>query len=132
MTDHLRGSRCWTLGFFLVWLTSGCDGTPVAPSPPPSPPPTAGPPTRPVVPQVINDSSASVTVEDPFGRIHPDGQAFWYEVRFLLRETGGKSGATIKRIDVYGLTGIDQAGPETNAAGATARESGHVHRRWSG
>jgi hypothetical protein len=48
-----------------------------------------------------------VTVEDAFTIVHPMGSIFGYEVRFLIRETGGKSGATINQITVYGPDSSD-------------------------
>jgi hypothetical protein len=90
----------------------GC-GSPTAPaSIPESPVPlqrTAVPPP-PLPPS--NRSNALVTIDDPFAIVHKDGLHFGYGVRFLLRETGGTSGATIDRVVVYGPSGSDETGVE--------------------
>ena len=52
-----------------------------------------------------------MTIEKPFAIISQDGARFGYGVRFLLRETGGRSGATIDRIVVYGPSGSDETNP---------------------
>jgi hypothetical protein len=51
-----------------------------------------------------------VTIDDAFAIVHNEGSRFGYAVRFLLRETGGTSGATIDRIVVYGPSGSDETG----------------------
>ena len=114
MTSHSHGKHSWALGFFLLLLTSACHGTPVSPThlPTPTPAPSPGPSTQtpPKVPPVTNNSDASVTAEDSFAIVRPSGSGFGYEVRFLLREISGRSGATINRIVVYGPTGTDETG----------------------
>jgi len=77
------------------------------PTPLPTPTPTPGP-----VPAPIDaTTNASVAIEDASAIVHPDGARFGYEVRFLLRETGGRSGATVQRVVVYGPSGSDETGP---------------------
>jgi|SRR4051812_22280370 hypothetical protein len=72
--------------------------SPVAPLPPPSP---ALPTAALVIEQL------SVIVHAP---LRP-GESFWYEPRFLLRETSGNSGATIQKVAVFGSNGSDETGP---------------------
>ena len=84
----------------------GCSQGSLAPASPtriPLPTPTPGP--------IDATTNASVTIEDASAIIHPDGARFGYEVRFLLRETGGRSGATVQRIAFYGPDGSDETGP---------------------
>lgn len=91
----------------LVWGCSG--GNPVVPSgpapatrevvPTPPPPPTPAPP--------FNPSSALVTIESPFAYVRRNGFQFIYEVRFLLRETGSKSGALVESVVLYSPAGSD-------------------------
>ena len=66
-------------------------------------------PVAPVVPRTTNPSSAAVTPEDAFAIVYRQGSGYGYDVRFRLRETGGKSGATVDRIVVYGPSGSDEA-----------------------
>ena len=112
MANCRIAGRGWTLGSLLVILTTACSGSPVPPTPTPTPTttPSAGTSTPPGIPPVTNPSSAVVAAEDPFAIGHRDGSVFGFAVRFLLRETGGKSGATITRIVVYGPDGSDQTG----------------------
>ena len=85
----------------------GC-GSPAAPAripqSPPSPQPTS---TAPPVP-ASNPSNAMVTIDDPFAIVFRDGPHYGYRVRFLLRETGGASGAVIERVVVYGPSGSNE------------------------
>ena len=89
-----------TVGVILV----GCNSPSLPPAP--SPIPQSATPQPPPPP-----SSAVVTIESPFAIVSPDGARFGYAVRFLLRETDGRSGATIERIVVTGPSGSDEAGP---------------------
>jgi len=112
MANCRIAGRAWALGFLLVILTTACNGSPVPPTPTPTPTPTSTPApsgtsTPPVIPPVTNPSSAVLAAEDPFAIGHSDGPIFGFAVRFLLRETGGKSGATITRVAVYGPDGSD-------------------------
>jgi hypothetical protein len=49
-----------------------------------------------------------VTIDDPLAIVHNEGSRFGYAARFLLRESGGTSGATIDRVVVYGPSGSDE------------------------
>ena len=109
MANCRIAGRTWTLGFLLVILTAACRGSPVPPTPTPTP--TTTPSAGTSAPPVTNPSSAMLAVENPFAIVHRDGSRFGYAVLFLLRETGGKSGATITRIVVYTLEGSDETGP---------------------
>ena len=88
--------RGWLLAGVVV--IAGCTESPVSPWPPPA---AREPPPNP-------PSFASVAIEAPLVVLRPDaipGQ-FWVAVRFLLKETGGNSGATIQSIFVRnGRTG---------------------------
>ena len=52
-----------------------------------------------------------MAIEDASAIVHPDGSRFGYDVRFLLRESAGRSGATVRGIVVYGPEGSDGTGP---------------------
>jgi len=93
-----------TVGLFLV----GCNSPSFPPTPSPIPESVATPTP---VPRPTNPSSALVTIENAFAIVSPDGSRFGYGVRFLLRETGGRSGATIDRVVVYGPSGSDETDP---------------------
>ena len=84
-----------------VWVASlgfvaGCSGsaTPSTPSPTPAP----GAPPRTAAQLAIEDASVSV---QPL----PSSAAFGYVARFALKETSGKSGATIQNVLVGDLKG---------------------------
>ena len=81
----------------LVFL-AGCSGSPSIPASP-GPLPTS------------NRTSALVAIQAPYAIVHSQGSQFGYAVRFLLRETGGVSGATIERVAIYGPSGSDETGP---------------------
>ncbi|HUR22140.1 MAG TPA: hypothetical protein VMZ90_15090 [Vicinamibacterales bacterium] len=49
-----------------------------------------------------------MSAEDSFAIVYNQGASFGYGVRFLLRETGGKSGARIDQVVVYGPSGSDE------------------------
>ena len=80
---------------FATNLAVGCDSAPQSPTSPfsgaPSPTPTPAP-TAPA----SSASLASLAIEDAFAIANVVNGRYVYEVRFLLRETGGKSGATVK------------------------------------
>ena len=82
----------------LARIAAGCTDSPVTPGPPPVPPPTSPTP---------GPASAALTIEAPFVlvRASPVPDRFDVEVRFLLRETGGNSGATIEGIYLYDIRG---------------------------
>jgi hypothetical protein len=90
----------------------GCSDSPTTPARiPQSPPPLQGAPIpTPPIPAPSNPSNALVTIDDPFAIVVKDGSRFGYAARFLLRENGGASGATIDRIVVYGPSGSDETG----------------------
>src|SRR5436305_5444384 len=80
----------------------GCSAPPMAPE--------GVPPQLHAAPALSsNPSNALVTIDDPFAIVDHQGSRFGYAVRFLLRETGGASGATIDRVLVYGPSGSDEA-----------------------
>jgi hypothetical protein len=86
-----------SLGF-----VAGCSGsaTPSTPSPTPAP--------------VAPRTAAQLAIEDASVNVQPlpTGSAFGYDVRFALRETSGKSGATIQNVLVGDLKGGgDNTGP---------------------
>jgi hypothetical protein len=87
----LSALAVWLL---LAGIAAGCGESPVSPGPSNRPSPPAPPP---VVP---GPAIASLAIEDPFVILRPTqgSDAFGIEVRFLLRETGGSSGATIRSI----------------------------------
>ena len=78
-------------------LLAGCSRSQVLPSAP-----SGGTPSTLDVPQAANPSRAVVAIEDPFAVAYRNGNNYSYIVRFLLREAGGASGATIDQVDVYG------------------------------
>jgi hypothetical protein len=81
----------------VVALTVGCGSVPQLPTSPSLD--TSAPPTTPTSP-TTTESRASLVIEDAFA-IGGQGQdTYVYEVRFLVRELGGRSGATIKLITV--------------------------------
>jgi hypothetical protein len=98
----------WKLGA-LGLLFIGCSGSPSTPAAP-TPVPSSPTQPAPTPPPTTNPSSASVVIEDPFAIVRSDGSRFGYDVRFLLRETSGASGATIERIVIYGPSGSDETG----------------------
>ena len=92
----LSALAVWLL---LAGIAAGCADGPVTPGPPPKSP-TPGP------------TSASLAIEDPLVlvRASPVPDRFDVEVRFLLRETGGNSGAAIEAIDLYDIRGVETLG----------------------
>jgi hypothetical protein len=46
-----------------------------------------------------------LVIEDLFVAVRSNNRATWLEPRFRLRETGGKSGATIRQVDVVDRNG---------------------------
>jgi len=101
----------WTAAVFAASLfLGGCDSSRLPPSAPSAPLAPAGPTSvPPQASQATNPSSASVTIEDPFAVVYSQGPAtYGYGVRFLLRETSGRSGAAIIRVVVYGPSGSDE------------------------
>ena len=99
----------------VAWsVAMGCDSpprTPTTPSPPPIPSTAPTPPTAPPPAFDATLSSASVVIEDAFVRVHSNRNRFDYGVRFLLRETGGRSGATVSGVTIVGPEGSDITGP---------------------
>jgi hypothetical protein len=81
-------------------LIGSCSRTPAAPTSQPSgAPPIAESPAPPVPPPPAPSPSATLAVEH--ASVHSDGTS----VRFLLRETSGRSGATIDKVLVVGPNG---------------------------
>ena len=82
-------------------FAAGCSpGSPLSPAPP----------TQTVSPI---QALVSVVIEDAFAIVHPEqGGRFSYEVRFLLRETSGRGGATVFRVAVFGPTDESRTGVE--------------------
>jgi hypothetical protein len=93
----------------LAIVAAACSDSPVAPAPPPLTS-TSSPPPQPSGPAsaslVIEDFAAIVKRSSTDGRGVPveDGW-FAIEVRFLLRETGGTSGATVESFFLGDETG---------------------------
>jgi hypothetical protein len=85
----------------------GCSESPTTPARIPQSLPAL---QRPPIATPSNPSNALVTVDDPLAIVHNEGSRFGYAARFLLRETGGMSGATIDRVVVYGPSGSDETG----------------------
>src|SRR5262245_33487120 len=82
----------------LVLICSGCSGSPTASGP--SPLPLPSPPVPSQSSALPSPATAQLVIEQQSVSVFPvtAGQ-FLYEPRFLLRETTGKSGATIR--DIY-------------------------------
>ena len=105
----LRTTRLFPLVLVFAFAL-GCRQAPVSPVLPPA----SGNVSAPKAPEAPDTSSAlsSVVIEDPFAIRGPSwtcpgggqpcqpGAGYIYEVRLLLRESSGRSGATIKSIDV--------------------------------
>ena len=94
----------------LAVAAAGCS-SPTAPNAityfPPLPSPTPLPPPSP-------PTAAAVVIEDAWAGVRwPNDldKSFGFGPRFLLRETGGKSGATLLRIVVSGPNGTDETDP---------------------
>jgi len=93
----MRAGRALNLALTLVSaLTVGCGSmmqSPVSPSATANAPPAPAAPASPA-------NFASIAIEDAFA-IGLQGQdTYIYEVRFLVRETGGTSGAVVKSVTV--------------------------------
>ncbi|HET7698640.1 MAG TPA: hypothetical protein VFK57_23190 [Vicinamibacterales bacterium] len=99
-----RNTSAWRGAVVGFWFLSACGGSPSRPS-------TVTTTTPPPAPASANPSSASILIEQPFAIVHAGTPRFGYEVRFLLREAGGTSGATIQRVVVYGPAGSDETAP---------------------
>lgn len=112
-----RRERLASVVVLALLIATGCDSgprSPITPTEPGPPPTTPAPPAMPPPALPSFDaslSSASIVIEDAFAKVHPDGNRFGYEVRFLLRETSGRSAATITEVTVYGPEGSDITGP---------------------
>ena len=97
------------LSVLAVWLllagiAAGCGESPVSPGPSNRPSPPAPPPVPP------EPAIASLAIEDPSVILMPTQRpdTFTTQIRFLLRETGGNSAATIRSLVVGdGLGGGD-------------------------
>ena len=107
MQTLLTAAAIMTVLAFLA----GCAGprpVPSAPTPLPAvATPTAGPlPNAPA-------PNASLAIEQQFVVVYPQrqGEPFGYEPRFQLRETNGRSGATLQNISVGYNGGADNTGP---------------------
>ena len=107
----LRNLAALTVSCLLVGVGAGCGGSPVptgpaAPSPPPPPPPPPPPQAPPAV-------SASLAIEDASVIVRRNHRGSWSETRFLLRETGGSSGAEILEVTMRDRSG------EANSEGSS-------------
>ena len=107
----MRSGRALNLALIFVWaLTVGCDSAWQSPL---SPLAAANGSPAPPAPEAPSPSTAaSLALEHGFAIEGPPyicsgrgpcepGPGYVYEVRFLARELGGRSGATIKEILVY-------------------------------
>jgi len=84
-------------------LHPGCGGPPFAPDPSSEPGSgSAAPLPQPALPL---QPAASLVIERLTAMGSPFRNFFVYDARFLLRETGGHSGATIKKIQIGGVAG---------------------------
>ena len=102
----------------MAGATVGCSSqqTPVGPINPLIPPPTRDVSTpKPPPPPPDGPTQAAVVIESAYAIVsQPPRESsgyYGYGVRFLLRETSGRSGATVERILIYGPSGSDEAGP---------------------
>jgi hypothetical protein len=94
-------------------LCAGCGDAPLAPSSlpvvaPPTSVPAPAPPTLPPLP------SSTLAIEEISVTVHPPGKQGWtfgYEPRFQLRETSGKSGATLVKVEISSDAGTEVTGP---------------------
>jgi hypothetical protein len=111
-TQYSRFLKAATVSMTALALTVGCGSPPLAPTPPPRPfvPPPAPVPAPAPAPAPAAPASASLAIENAYG-IGGGGPActrdgcsphasYGYEIRFVLRELTGTSGATIKRVVV--------------------------------
>ena len=81
----------------------GCsEGSPVTPTRSPSPPAQPGP--------IDANTNAAVAIEDASVVVYQLGSRFGYDVRFLLRETGGRSGATVLAVGIFNPDQSDVTG----------------------
>ena len=88
----------------LIVAALGCSG-PVMPGPSPTPPPVAppspAPPALPAPPAADPDVNASLAIEHAAVIVRSAGSTSYLEPHFLLRETGGRSGATVHEVWLY-------------------------------
>src|SRR5262249_15685478 len=97
----------------VLQISAGCSGspTPAAPSQVSLPSPT--PPSRPPATPAETTAAQLVIEQQSMKVVYPAVNGYFqYELRFLLRETTGKSGATIENLLVGdGRGGGDNTGP---------------------
>lgn len=90
------------LPFITVALHPGCS-SPIAP-PPLAQIQSSAPPPAPDAPTTESrEPYAVVTIEQASVREHPPTATwnyYWYDVRFLIRETGGRAGAQIEMVSL--------------------------------
>jgi len=103
-----------SLAAFLLSLAffAGC-GAPTAPTPPSAPRLFESPPPQVPTP-TPSSSAASVVIEDAWATVRrptATDRNYGFGTRFLLRETSGKSGATILSVVVSSPNGSDETGP---------------------
>ncbi len=95
----------------LLTVGAGCSDSPPAPTPivlTPVPPPSVIPPP----PPTVSSALASVVLENAKVIVHKTEGGFGYDVRFQVRETGGKSGGTVQNVFVQNPDGGgDNTGP---------------------
>ena len=85
----------------MMTLSACGDARPGVPSPAPRSEAFTPPPPPP-------PSAAALAIEDPFVIVWPAGPGYTgygYETRFLLHETAGTSGATLREVRVYSPNG---------------------------
>ena len=117
----LLGATALTIALTALALATGCS-SPVSPTVP-----LAGAARiSPVLPVPAPDSmtSAVVSIENAFAIGGPEwtctkagcqpGPGYLYEVRFLLRELGGKSGATVQTVVVRNRVNVSRAPTHKN------------------
>ena len=97
----MRRSSILSILIAVLGIAPACDNTP-SPSAPLRLTPVVPPPAA----SLVIEQTSLIVLPDPQGDAF--GEPFLYEPRFQLRETNGKSGATIQGVFVDG----DSTGPE--------------------
>ena len=104
----------------LIVAALGCSGPVMpgpSPTPPPAVPPSPAPPALPAPPAADPDVNASLAIEHAAVIVRSAGSTSYLEPHFLLRETGGRSGATVHEVWLY--TAAATAARRLPVAGAT-------------
>lgn len=95
-------------GVVALMVFTGCSGLPSVPTPAAPAQTSAAPTPTPAAPVIPGPVAASLSIESiivdviRFPAMASYPASFGYEVRFLLRERGGRSGATIRSVSLPG------------------------------